>query len=219
MIGFLTIGQSPRPDMAEIWQGCPCRICEAGALDDVEIEEILLHSGGSWPDLLVTRLRDGRCVSLREQWLRPFLQRALKRLEEEGASAVFLLCTGEMPPLVSRCPLYSSRDLVRDYALIHCREGKTAVVVPAAAQIPRMKERWQGWGIPAEFFSCSPYASLECHRQTSLAIKEGGIKQVLLDCIGYSEAAAAVYEQVCGCPVFSGRRALREKLEQIMKEE
>src|SRR5919109_5553464 len=98
VLGTLTIGQAPRPDVVPIIdRHVPAEICRIhrGVLDGLprgDIDRRYRPEPGE--PILVTRLQDGTEVQLSRRRMRDGVQEALRGLEAEGCDAILLLCTG-----------------------------------------------------------------------------------------------------------------------------
>lgn len=100
---MLTIGQSPRSDVAPLVEkilGTELELIQAGALDDLTYEEVkkqLAPTEGTDSEyILVSRMRDGRAVKMDRSKLEPLIQRKIDLAEEAGYSLIWLLCTGSL---------------------------------------------------------------------------------------------------------------------------
>ena len=112
VVGLVTIGQSPRPDvvpdMAEI-TGPGVDIREAGALDGLGRAEIDALAPREGDEVLVTRLADGARVFLGRQRIEGLLEQRIAALETAGATLTALMCTGNFPKLRATRPLVQPR--------------------------------------------------------------------------------------------------------------
>lgn len=133
MIGYLTIGQSPRPDIVDEMRQLlaeaagnftgtnerrrvsSLRILEAGALDDLTRDEIAHLKPASGEDSLLTRLADGSSAVVGKSKLIPRLNSRIARLESLGTGLVALLCTEEFQGLRS----HRSRLLLPCDQMVH----------------------------------------------------------------------------------------------------
>ena len=102
VVGLVTIGQSPRPDIvpdmaAIIGPGVDIR--EAGALDGLSRADVEALKPTGDDEILVTRLLDGTGVFVGKQKIVRLVEERIARLEREGAALTALLCTGAFPPL------------------------------------------------------------------------------------------------------------------------
>src|ERR1044071_2026911 len=106
VLGTLTIGQAPRPDVTPIIDRhvpAEVRRIHRGVLDGLsraEIDDRYRPEPGE--AVLVTRLHDGTEVALSRRRLRGGGQHALAGREDEGAGVILLLCTGTFEGLECR---------------------------------------------------------------------------------------------------------------------
>jgi AroM protein len=98
ILGTLTIGQAPRPDVTPILdQYIPESLARIhrGLLDGLSRDQIAgAYAAKPGDAVLVTRLSGGSSVELSAQKVHRALQARLDALEEEGCNIVLLLCTG-----------------------------------------------------------------------------------------------------------------------------
>ena len=136
-IGMLTIGQSPRDDIVPALKdilGPGHEIIEAGALDDVTLDEI--EGIEFFPDdyLLVSRLRDGTEVRLHKRFILPLLQRRVHELEEKVAKITVIMCTGKFPQFESQGLIVTPQEILKGVLESTLKSGKLAVVYPSEEQ-------------------------------------------------------------------------------------
>src|SRR5437764_15322869 len=98
LLGTLTIGQAPRPDVVPIIDRhvpAEVRRIHRGVLDGLSDAEIdARYRAGPGEAALVTRLQDGRVVELSRRRMREGVEEALAGLEAEGCDVILILCTG-----------------------------------------------------------------------------------------------------------------------------
>ena len=108
-VGAVTIGQSPRDDIlrdVEDILGKEMELVQAGALDDMTLEEVQVLRPDGIGNTLVSRMRDGTAVELEEQKILPLMQRKIDELESAHVQAVLIMCTGEFAEVFhARVPL------------------------------------------------------------------------------------------------------------------
>jgi len=106
VLGTLTIGQAPRPDVVPIIDRhvpAGVRRIHRGVLDGLSHAEIDRRYGaGPGEAALVTRLTDGRIVELSRRRMREGVEEALAALEAEGCDVILILCTGTFDGLECR---------------------------------------------------------------------------------------------------------------------
>jgi hypothetical protein len=98
ILGTLTIGQAPRPDVTPIldrYVPTSVKRIHRGLLDGLSRDEIAgAYAAKAGEAVLVTRLSDGSSVQLSAQKVHSALQGRLDALEADGCNIVLLLCTG-----------------------------------------------------------------------------------------------------------------------------
>lgn len=145
-IGAVTIGQAPRTDVMEdlagILQG-DVELIQAGALDSLTLEEVKTLRPDGTGNTLVSRMRDGTGVMLQEQKILPLMQQRIHELEEQGVSAILIMCTGEFPEtFVSRVPLiYPSKVICSVVAALN-NISRIGIITPEEAQIEDIRKKW-----------------------------------------------------------------------------
>lgn len=192
-VGFLTIGQAPRPDLsAGIEATFPgaVRVRHAGVLDGPDparAAERLAATPGR--PTLITRLVTGVTVTLDEDAVGEALQGRLDALEEDGVDAVVLLCTGEFPALRTRRALLVEPDaLLTAYVRGVLGGVPVGVIVPLPEQVAAAREKWRGITPAPEFATASPYAADETELLCSArGLVRQGAGVLVLDCMGYSD--------------------------------
>lgn len=232
-IGALTIGQSPRDDVApEFLAAClpppgaegSIKLVQAGALDDLSREEIHTLAPGAacssaCSDILVTRLRDGSEVRIEERRILELLQRGIERLEAQGVSVIALFCTGEFPDFRARVPILRPDRILGHFVASVVEPGRNRVVavVPSPLQKHAMKEKWQRMGVEVLTESLSPYTATAADVE-SAAVRVAGLSPdlIILDCIGYSLAMKATFARTSGVPVVLPRTLLGRAAAELM---
>ncbi len=237
-IGALTIGQSPRDDVApEFLAACVpppgigggIELVQAGALDGLSREEIQALAPGdatgsatggrACNDILVTRLRDGSEVRLEECRILELLQQGIGRLEAQGVSVIALFCTGEFPGFRAGVPILRPDRILGHFVASVTEPGRNRIVaiVPSPLQTQAMKEKWQRLGVEVLTESLSPYTATAADVE-SAAVRVAGLSPdlVILDCIGYSLAMKATFARISGVPVVLPRTLLGRAAAELM---
>ena len=220
-IGLVTIGQSPRvdltPDLEELWQS-RYTLLERGALDDLSPEAIAELAPAEDETVLVSRLREGGCARIAEERLIPLVQEAITQVGRQ-ASAVFLLCTGEFPPIASSVPLFEPDRLLRNAVRGIIRPGQTlGVIVPEADQQEDIVRRWAKYiDNPVITDFGSPYASdTELLERAAERLSQQNVDLIVLDCLGYSQKMKALVKAITGCPVIIPRTLVGRLIEEVL---
>lgn len=217
-IGFLTIGQSPRPDvLAEIEPllGRPMSIVEAGALDYLSSSEIdaLRPTTSDFP--LVTRLRDGRSVVVSRKKIVPLLQRRLNTLKKAGVDVLALLCTEEFPELVSSRILLQPGRILRHFVSSLLDRGLLFVFVPLSEQKMMAAQKWRRRGLSIHVRALSPYAEKMTLAAALRQMEASSPDLIILDCIGYGAAWKERIQRAMRRPVLSPREALAAAIRMV----
>lgn len=207
VLGLVTIGQSPRDDLAdEIRSLLPAGVdvVQSGALDPLshgDLAELRPRSGAS---CLTTTLSDGRDVHVDRDLLVPLVERAIATVEGASCDVTLLLCTGSFPPLSHRVSLLHAEPLLTmGVAAIAATVGKVGIVAPLPEQQDEVALRWREV-LKAEVFveSADPYSAdvSSLVRAASKMLAERGAELVVLDCMGYRESARSAAAEA-GVPV------------------
>ncbi|MFK0169650.1 AroM family protein [Streptomyces sp. NPDC090306] len=189
---FLTIGQAPRPDLSEAIEAhlpATARVRHAGVLDGLRRSEVEARFGAvEGRATLLSRLADGRPVTLDADAVEAALQVRLDQVEAQGADVVVLLCTGEFPALrAGRARLVEPDVLVTGYVGTVLRGSRVGFVVPLPEQVDEARQKWRGVVAEPAFATASPYADddyqgLRAAARTHLGSRADAL---MLDCMGY----------------------------------
>lgn len=193
-LGIVTIGQAPRTDLHDDLAALLApgiKIVERGALDALTLDEITdRYPVGEQPQVLVSRMRDGRQVTIAEPDLEPLLDAAIRAMaSEDRVDAIVVLCTGDLPDYRGLgVPVLSPKRLVRSGLQALFPEGRLLVMSPEARQMVNSRDRWEAAGFSVATLSASPYGEpAELERVASeAAVLEGDV--LYLDCMGYTMA-------------------------------
>jgi protein AroM len=208
-VGAVTIGQSPRTDiLAEMLEilGPHAQVLERGALDELDREELQALLPKPSEHFLVTRLRDGGEIKVAEKRMHGLLGKCVADLERADVDIIMILCTAEFPELSS-----SKLILRADQVLLHTvrsvfARGKLGILVPAAEQIPALRQRWAAAGYDPVVEAASPYtATLQELRESAATLARSGVELVVLDCIGFTRRVSSVFREVIAKPVLLPR--------------
>lgn len=208
-LGLVTIGQAPRtdvtPDIVPLLGGI--ELIEAGALDELSPAAIAELAPGEGDAMLVSRLRDGQSVSLSEARMHAHVQGAVDRLVQQGADAVLIICTGQLPGIQSTVPVYTAEALAHGGVLALIGDDALGVVVPEPEQAVSMGVRWaERLGRQAVMVDCDPYtAKLDNFVEVADRLAAVNVDWVFMDCIGYSEEMADAIRARTGIRVLTAR--------------
>ena len=193
VLGTLTIGQAPRPDVVPIidrYIPAEVRRIHRGVLDGLshaEIEARYKPEGGE-PEL-VTRLQDGTEITLSRARMKDGVQQALAALEAAGCDAILLLCTGTFDGLgCKKAWLIEPDHIIPAMVAGLVEQHQLGVLVPIASQIGSESGKWRVLHRPPIFAAASPYGGTEdALVDAGKELKAQGADAILLDCIGFTE--------------------------------
>jgi len=219
IIGFVTIGQSPRQDIiSEISDilGPEIVIIERGALDGLREEEIKKLKPGPGDFSLITRLRDGSSVAVGKKKIFPLLKRQVKNLEEESVRLIALLCTDEFPALEShRLLLHPSRLLFASVVSV-IKKGKVGIFVPLEEQKGETIKKWKKTGLSVVVEALNPYQESPEGRRVIERMGEENVDLIVLDCLGYSLRWKTALKKEIGKPVLLARTVLARTIREMV---
>ncbi len=228
-IGALTIGQSPRNDIIpdlEVILGPEVDILQAGVLDDLSDSEITLLTSSNNEDthnshsniednILVTRLRNSKWISLSERKILPLIQQRLRQLEEQGVNFNILLCTGAFPENFSiRKPLIFPQKLLS--SVVPQLVSRVGVVVPEAYQIAQCKERWEPIVRQVTVVHANPYENTSGLEIATERFRDNRTELCVLDCMGYNLHMKNRLKDLTGLPVVLPRTLIARIMSELL---
>jgi protein AroM len=210
VVGMITIGQSPRPDITgEIRPllGPAASVVETGALDGLTSAEIAAMGPDDDDHTLVTLLRDGREVLLGRRHVIPRVQACVDRLQDQ-VELILMLCTGTFPPFRTRRPMLYPEHLLFQNARMIASGGHVGVLTPSARQAGDQERRWRGVVRAATVRAFSPYTPRDDLDAACADFLAAGVDMVVLDCLGYTIALKRRVRELTGKPVLLARTLL-----------
>jgi protein AroM len=193
VLGTLTIGQAPRPDVVPILdRHLPplVRRIHRGVLDGLSRSEINgRYQPASGEPVLITRLRDGGAVELSRRKMREGVQDALVSLEAEGCDVILLLCTGTFDGLeCGKAWLVEPDHIIPPLVAGLVQRRQLGIIVPLASQMGSESGKWQPLATPPIFAAASPYSdNVGTIVAAATELEARDAKAILLDCIGFTE--------------------------------
>lgn len=187
-LGVITIGQAPRvdmvPEMARHWPGV--EVMERGALDGLTADDVRAAPLREGDEVLTSRLQDGTSAVFGRDLVLPRLQDAITALEDAGAEAVLLVCTGVFPAFTHRRPLLLASPLLVG-GVTALADGPVGVICPLAEQQPDAVGKFAPLAVRTAV--ANPYrGGPEQFADAARALVRAGATLLVLDCMGYSEA-------------------------------
>jgi len=193
VLGTLTIGQAPRPDVVPIidrYVSAEVRRIHRGVLDGLSHAEIAArYKPEEGEPELVTRLQDGTEITLSRARMKDGVQQTLAALEAEGCDAILLLCTGTFDGLeCKKAWLIEPDHIIPAMVAGLVEQHQLGVLVPIASQIGSESGKWRVLHRPPIFAAASPYGGTEdALVDAGKELKAQGSDAILLDCIGFTE--------------------------------
>jgi protein AroM len=207
LLGTLTIGQAPRPDITPILaQRLPAstRCIHAGLLDGLSRAEIeRLYAPEPGQATLITRLLDGSAVIVSKPKVLALMNRKIAELKDQGCNFILLLCTGAFERLESGGAWLIEPDLIVSpsvAALAGARQ--VGIVVPLQSQVASEAHKWRALEHAPICAVASPYADgTEALARAARSLAAQGAELLVMDCMGFVETHRAVAAQASGLPV------------------
>jgi len=193
VLGTLTIGQAPRPDVTPIIaRHVPAAVkrLDRGVLDGLSRGDIdARYRPAADEAVLVTRLLDGSEVTLSRARMREGVQQGLTALENNGCDVILLLCTGTFAGLECRTAWLVEPDhIIPGLVGGLVEQRQLGIIVPIAGQIRSEAGKWQGLAQPPLFAAVSPYSDPPAAlADAGATLRAQGAAALLLDCIGFTE--------------------------------
>lgn len=199
-IPFFFIGQAPRPDMMEeIYKTLGSEFCieEYGALDGLSKDEIAALYPRSEQETLITMLRDGTQVCVREPEVQKLLDGKILQATAEGAELAAIMCTGEFR-IDAPIPVITADDAFHRLQTFPESCGKLGVIVPKPEQQETFASYYEAYGLPVITGSADPYGQDSAIAAEAKRLAEEGADVICLDCMGFSEKQAEMAKKASG---------------------
>ena len=206
MLGIVTIGQTPRPDIERACRpfagGTAIHI--VGALDGLTREGIRLLEDRDGPYPLLVRLADGATAEVPLQALVPRVAACAADLAAAGARLVVVWCAGDFPDIACPAPVLRPGRLLPACAAESMRTRNIGVVTPVPGQVEAARIKWQADGFAATVTWAAPGDTGDLAR-AGRELADAAIELVVLDCMGHGEDARRDLARASGHPVISAQ--------------
>ena len=218
-VHFLTIGQSPRPDVVPEILGmlgdaaATITAVEAGALDGLSREDVRAGAPRDGEMPLVSRLRSGEEVVIGEDFVEERMAALLADIPAGDVAAI--LCTGpfrgipERPGLVKAGPIFD--ETLRGATPPGATVG---MLIPEPRQEEDARRRVPD-GSRCVIGVASPYSDDGVEERLAACFREADV--IGLNCLGYNGPLEDAVRRATGKPVILARRALAEAVGRLVR--
>jgi protein AroM len=221
-LGTLTIGQAPRADMTPILDAAlrpDVPRIHSGVLDGLSRAEIEARFGpGDGSQLLITRLLDGTSVVIDHDATEAAAEEKVAALEDEGCTAILMLCTGTFHRLKTRKAwlLEPERLLPRAVAAL-VGERQLGIVVPLPEQMETESGKWEPLARAPIYAAGSPYGEdPEAVSEAARFLRDRGAEVLLMDCMGFVEAHKQRAVEAAGLPVIQSNALVAKLVSELL---
>ena len=217
-LGMLTLGQSPRDDLTPLLVeilGDQVELIQAGALDDVTIEEVQKLPLVKEDYILVSRMRDGRQIKITKKQVLPLLQSRLDWLEDQGVRTTVVMCTGKFPQFKSEGLVVTPNEILRGVLEGALKAGRLGVVFPAAEQKAYADKEFGRPGVEVYADSVSPYEAGDVEGLMK-RLKERDLDLIFLNCFGFPGWLKEKVVEATGKPVIQSNALIARVLKELV---
>lgn len=206
MLGIVTIGQTPRPDIERACRpyagGTAIHI--VGALDGLTREEVRRIENQDGPYPLLVRLAGGETAEVALEALVPRVTACATSLAAAGVRLVVIWCAGDFPDIPCPVPVLRPGRLLPGCAAEMMQTRNIGVVTPVPRQIDAARAKWQADGFAATVTWAAPGNADDLAR-AGRELAGPAIELVVLDCMGHGEDARRDLARASGHPVISAQ--------------
>lgn len=217
-IGMLTIGQTPRndliPGLLKIL-GENFEIVEAGALDDLTMEDVEKIDLNPEDYILVSRMRDGREIKITKKFVIPKMQKQLEKIEGKGVRVTVVMCTGKFPQFNSKGLVVTPSEILKGVIDGSLKEGKLAVVYPTKEQISYAQRDFKRDNVEVYADSVSPYEPEDVEGLLN-RLKNEKPDLIFLNCFGFPISLKDRVKNSTGKPTIHSSSVIARVLKELI---
>ena len=217
-IGMLTIGQSPRDDLIPALKeilGKDIEIAEAGALDDLTIDDINKIDLKPEDYILVSRMRSGKEIKITKKFVVPRMQKQLDKIEAQDVRLTVVMCTGKFPQFKSKGLVVTPSEILKGIVDGSLKAGKLAVVYPTAEQKPYAERDFGQENIELYADTVSPYEPEDVEGLLK-RLKHENPDLIFLNCFGFPISLKNKVIEATGKPVIHSSSVIARVLKELI---
>jgi protein AroM len=210
VIGILSLGLTPRPDLEEaVRQSAPgAKLCVRGGLDGLERAELDALGRGKPRYPLMVRLLDKSSREVDMHELLPHLIRQAETLCAEGAQCVVLMCSGGFPEFSLPVPVVRPVSLLLAASGVVAMRKRVGLVSPIASQQEAAASYWEERGHTIRSAFASPFApQAVCSAVDKLRAED--VDAIVLDCMSFTEESLELARSRVSVPVLLPMRLVQ----------
>lgn len=212
ILGIVTIGQTPRPDLAEAFgaEAPHAEMRVAGALDGISPDDLttLQDLRTSRPqDLeypLLVRLATGVHIEVPLARLAPRVTAAARMLAADGAAMIVIACAGAFPDVPCPVSVLLPGRIVPAIAGALSRTRRVGIVTPNRGQVPFAERKWREDGFEPTVTWASPSRDDEMARAAD-ELRDTDTDLIVIDCMGHADDARRAMAKWTGRTVIAAQ--------------
>jgi protein AroM len=199
ILGIVTIGQTPRPDLERAFRAHAegAHIILAGALDGMPPGDIEIAAARPTDYPLLVRLSDGSTRELPLEVIHPLVAQRARELVALGARVVAVACAGGFPDIDCDVPMLLPGRILPAVVSALSRPRRIGVVAPMREQAPAALRKWSNDGFDPVVTWAAPDAEDEIEAAIT-RMSDPSLALVVLDCFGHDEAYAREFARRTG---------------------
>ncbi|RXT07105.1 AroM family protein [Ammoniphilus sp. CFH 90114] len=217
MIGFITIGQTPREDLIEPYEKLLAghELKMVGALDGIDVKDIP-PCEGHYP--LITKLRNGEFIQVEKDFLETRIQGVIEELEKDDVSLIVLLCAGDFNQASARVPVIQPNQVVPQMIRWYEPGRNLGLMIPIANQEQAAREKWKAHGYDV-FTRSVPMNTNRMDEELLDWLDQHKEKfaTLLFDCTGYPLSLVQEVREVTSSTVFSTDELLVDAIQAYLR--
>jgi protein AroM len=176
-------------------------LLQSGALDSLGDQDIAALAPREDEHVLVTRLRDGREVTIAKERILALMQTAVDTLASDGADVICVLCTGEFATLTSRAMLIYPDRILGGVVNAVLPTGTLGVLMPHPLQHDSMVAKWATEDRIVVTATASPYSGVDELTAAMSDLRARGSDLVVMDCMGFDRDMQRLAQNAIDAPV------------------